>query len=252
MNDNTLPVKLPIPSNITKEELNELDIESLEVPVTLIDDQTSREEIATVAERLSGYPVLGLDTETKPSFEKGVVHKVATLQLSSMEESVVVRLSKFGKKMPLRPFRKIIESPAIVKTGVGISDDARALLTDMKWKPAGILELNDLTEREGIEVSSLSKIYAVLFGKRISKGQRLSDWEKDTLTETQIHYAALDAWAGIRIFGVLEHQFDPSLLRNNFAPLTQPGKSKKKRQPNNTHNNKSKDVGASPTKTKKE
>ena len=51
----------------------------------------------------------------------------------------------------------------------------------------------------GIEDNSLQKIYANLFGKKIAKGQQLSNWEADILSEAQQRYAATDAWACIKI-----------------------------------------------------
>jgi ribonuclease D len=56
----------------------------------------------------------------------------------------------------------------------------------------------------GIEAQSLQKIYALLFGKKISKSQRLTNWEADVLTDRQKGYAATDAWACIRIYKYLE------------------------------------------------
>ena len=52
----------------------------------------------------------------------------------------------------------------------------------------------------GIEDQSLVKIYANLFGQRISKAERLSNWERDILKDSQKIYAAIDAWACIRIY----------------------------------------------------
>ena len=51
---------------------------------------------------------------------------------------------------------------------------------------------------------SLQKLYANVFGKKISKGQRLTNWEADVLTDGQRLYAATDAWACIHIYRELE------------------------------------------------
>ena len=66
------------------------------------------------------------------------------------------------------------------------------------------VELQDYVPHFGIEEKSLQKIYALLFGQKISKSQRLSNWENDTLTEAQQLYAATDAWACVRIYEYLE------------------------------------------------
>ena len=56
----------------------------------------------------------------------------------------------------------------------------------------------------GIQDKSLQKIYAILFGEKISKSQRLSNWEAETLTEPQKLYAATDAWACLNIYNKLQ------------------------------------------------
>lgn len=58
----------------------------------------------------------------------------------------------------------------------------------------------------GIEAQSLQKIYALLFGKKISKSQRLTNWEADVLTDRQKGYAATDAWACVRMHNYLEER----------------------------------------------
>ena len=51
---------------------------------------------------------------------------------------------------------------------------------------------------------SLQKIYGILFSEKISKSQRLSNWEADVLTDAQKQYAATDAWACLNIYHLLE------------------------------------------------
>ena len=69
---------------------------------------------------------------------------------------------------------------------------------------------------------SLQKIFAIVFGERISKGQRLSNWEAETLTEAQKAYAALDAWACLRLYY--------ELTGGHFNPLYGPYRHKKEIQ----------------------
>jgi ribonuclease D len=52
----------------------------------------------------------------------------------------------------------------------------------------------------GIQDLSLQKLYANIFGQKISKSQRLSNWEADILTEQQKLYAATDAWACVMLY----------------------------------------------------
>ncbi|MDE6528987.1 MAG: 3'-5' exonuclease domain-containing protein 2, partial [Muribaculaceae bacterium] len=62
--------------------------------------------------------------------------------------------------------------------------------------------------------NSLQKIYGVIFNQRISKNQRLTNWEAQELTENQQHYAAIDAWACQRIYN--------HLVAGNFNPDASP------------------------------
>ena len=66
------------------------------------------------------------------------------------------------------------------------------------------IELQEYVGRFGIDDRSLQKIYANLFGKKISKAQRLTNWEAETLTEGQMIYAATDAWACVKIYKCLD------------------------------------------------
>ena len=59
------------------------------------------------------------------------------------------------------------------------------------------------TEKETGHEASLQKIYAILFEKKISKGQRLTNWDAEILTEPQKKYAALDAWSCLKIYNYL-------------------------------------------------
>ena len=58
--------------------------------------------------------------------------------------------------------------------------------------------------------NSLQRIFAIVFGQRISKGQRLSNWEAIELTNAQQNYAATDAWACLKIYN--------ELIGNKFNP----------------------------------
>lgn len=70
--------------------------------------------------------------------------------------------------------------------------------------PRNFIELQKFVKEYNIEDQSLQKIYGIVIGKKISKGQRLSNWEADHLTENQQLYAATDAWSCIKIYEVLK------------------------------------------------
>lgn len=140
---------------------------------------------------------LGFDTETKPSFKKGQRHKVALLQLATDEECFLFRLNKTGITAPIK---KLLESENVAKIGLSTNDDFNALRRlDPSLDPKGFLELQSWVKDFDIADNSLSRIFGIIFGQRISKAQRLTNWEADELTVPQQHYASIDAWACLTI-----------------------------------------------------
>lgn len=150
---------------------------------------------------LRGCPLLGIDSETRPSFAKGHTHKVALLQVASEEHCFLFRLNVMGLTLPLIT---LLEMPHITKVGLSLKDDFMMLHKRAPFEPRGIIELQEFVRPFGIEEQSLQKIYAILFGEKISKTQRLSNWEADVLTQPQQLYAATDAWACLNIYQKLQ------------------------------------------------
>lgn len=199
--------------DITKEELNALPAEELPFPAHLVDDRTPLKEVKRLCKELDRSDVLGFDTETKPNFKKGVpANKVALLQLASPSLVVLFRLNLLGGTPAMEELGRLLKKKKVLKVGVGIRDDVKDLLSHTGLVTLNVLDLRRLSEAAGLEVLSLSKMYALLFGKRLSKGQRVSNWENRELSEAQIEYAALDAVAGLRIYGELK-EFETAEMR---------------------------------------
>jgi ribonuclease D len=140
--------------------------------------------------------MIGFDTETKPSFKRGQVNSVALLQLSTGKKAFLFRINKIGLPDALK---KILSDPEVMKVGVAIHDDIKGLQRISPFKPAGFIELQHEVKDYGISDFSLKKIAGIVLGIRISKSQRLSNWEADELTEAQQCYAATDAWISFQI-----------------------------------------------------
>ena len=148
-------------------------------------------------QRLKHFSLLGFDTETRPSFMKGKVNKVALMQLASEDECYLFRLNKIDYPDALDD---IICNPDIKKIGLSLRDDFAAIRKRSDKEPVNFVDLQQFVHKYGIDDNSLQKIYALVFGKKISKNQRLSNWEADQLTPAQQMYAAIDAWACVRIY----------------------------------------------------
>ena len=182
---------------ITKEQIAELPIETFDGSIIVIDQMN---EVREALRYLTSKPVLGFDTETKPAFRRGQVHKVALMQLSTEEECFLFRLNKIGYPDELESF---MIDPTIKKIGLSLRDDFAAIRKRSDGIPENFIDLQLFVDKFGIEDNSLQKIYAIIFGKKISKSKRLSNWEAPLLTPAQQSYAAIDAWACLRIYNHL-------------------------------------------------
>lgn len=150
---------------------------------------------------LSEESIVGFDTETKPSFRKGVINKIALIQLSTDNCAYLIRLNKIGLPDFIVDF---LANPDVLKVGLSIKDDFSSLSRRSTIFPESFVELQDYVQKFGIKEKSLQRIYAILFEEKISKNQQLSNWENETLTQAQKKYASIDAWACQRIFRYLE------------------------------------------------
>ena len=187
-----------IKNTINKAEIAELPKEQFEGRIYVIYTEADANK---AVDFLNRYPVVGVDTETRPSFKKGLVHKVALLQISTEDTCFLFRLNRIGMPTSLQEFL----TNDVLKIGLSLRDDFKMLhkRKNMHAEEGNWIELQDYVGRFGIDDRSLQKIYANLFGKKISKSQRLTNWEAETLTEGQMQYAATDAWACVKIYNRL-------------------------------------------------
>lgn len=179
---------------ISKEEVNLLPVEEFSGKIHVID---SSKKIKKAFEILNSQQIVGLDTETKPSFKRGVVHKVSLIQVSTVDECFLFRLNKIGFPEQLA---ELLSNEKITKVGLALRDDLNGLFRQQNFKPKGFVDIQNEVRNYGILELSLQKVYALIFGKKISKSQRLTNWENDVLTPQQQIYAATDAWATLRIY----------------------------------------------------
>jgi len=156
-------------------------------------------EAVRAVDYLLKQPVLGLDTETKPSFRRGQMHKVSLLQVATTDMCFLFRLNSTG----LKPLVRLLEDKEVKKIGLSWHDDLNALHHIGDFKTGDFIDIQSHVREVGIEDLSLQKLYANLFGRKISKRQQLSNWEADVLDERQKLYAATDAWACIMIYNEL-------------------------------------------------
>lgn len=183
---------------ITKQEIATLPVEEFTGRILLI---TNTKDADKAVDYLMNFACVGFDTETRPSFKKGQRYKVSLMQISTADTCFLFRLNLIDIPESLEKF---IETTEVQKIGLSLRDDFGMMRKRTEVEPGNFLDLQNYVKEFGIADASLQKIYAILFGKKISKGQRLTNWEAETLTEPQQRYAALDAWACLQIYNKLK------------------------------------------------
>lgn len=190
---------------ISNEEAAQLPAIEFGGQIRIIDQER---DIVEACKVLAAEPVIGFDTETRPSFRPGVTFRVSLLQLSTPKVCYLFRLNR----IPLaKPILQLLENREVLKIGADVAGDLRSLRQIRHFRDGGFVDLQAIAPRWGIGEKSLRKLSAIVLGQRVSKAQRLSNWEATTLTDKQLIYAATDAWVCIRIY--------EQLLRTPQKPL---------------------------------
>ncbi|MFU8847580.1 MAG: 3'-5' exonuclease [Opitutales bacterium] len=179
---------------ISKAEINELPLIQWEGDIRIL---STLEDMREAVEALQDQSHLGFDTETRPTFKKGQYYPPALIQLASFDCVYLFRISQTKTLDPILP---LLESDAILKTGVAIKDDVKELRAVQDFKPAGFIEIADLTKKLGYENRGLRALTGLLMGGRISKAAQVSNWARPELDQKQIRYAATDAWVSRELY----------------------------------------------------
>jgi len=182
------------PSTISNEEIIRLPKIKFEGRIVVVERQ---KEVERACAEISRHCMVGFDTETRPSFVQGKTYKVSLLQLSARDCCYLFRLNKTGLK---RPLLDILASKTIKKVGLDTKGDIRSLKALRRFNPHGFIDLQSIVSKYGICELSLRKLAAIVVGGRLSKAQRLSNWEAAELTESQKVYSATDAWVALEIY----------------------------------------------------
>jgi ribonuclease D len=176
--------------SITPAELEKLDFASFPGKITVIESVGA--EFNRAIAYLRSQKVIGFDTETRPTFTPSQPrYNVSLLQLSGPDRAYLFRLNKMGMH---RRLCNLLASEKIVKIGAAIHDDIRGLQRLHDFHPAAFVDLQKIGWEWGIRDKAVKKMSAIILGFRISKTQQLSNWEAETLSESQQKYAATDAW----------------------------------------------------------
>ena len=217
---------MTLKSNIDKALIADLPVIQFDGRIIVV--QTA-EEAARAVSYLETFPLIGIDTETRPSFAKGKMNPVALLQVSTEDTCFLFRLNSIGLPPEIA---RLMQEEHPVKVGLSLKDDFSRLRGRGSFEQHGYIELQDYVASLGIEAMSLQKICALVFGRKLSKAQRLTNWEADVLTDAQKTYAATDAWICVQIYKRLEElQHAGELFVEKEEKETIPDKQEKPGEP---------------------
>lgn len=177
-------------SSIAAEDIERLEQVSFPGTIHVID--TVGAEFNNAVRYLKSQRVIGFDTETRPCFSASQPrYGVALLQLSGRDHAYLFRINSMGMH---RRLCSLLSSDKVIKVGAAVTDDIRGLQKYQEFTPRGFVDLQRIVGDYGIRDRSVKKMTAIILGFRISKAQQLSNWEAETLSDSQIRYAATDAW----------------------------------------------------------
>ena len=179
---------------ITNDQTAELPSAQFDGKIVVV---TRDEQVGAMCRDLESHKVIGFDTETRHSFKAGVTNRVALLQLSTPTRCYLIRLCRIKLHNAIL---RILSNPDILKIGADVAGDLRSLHVLRNFNERGFVDLQHIASEWGIEEKSLRKMSAIVLGERVSKAQRLSNWEASVLTPQQMMYAATDAWVCIKIY----------------------------------------------------
>jgi ribonuclease D len=183
---------------VSPEEVNALPLTYYEGKIVVVNDAA---KIPEAVEEIKQHSVVGFDTETKPTFVKGQFHHVALIQIAIPDKVFLFRINNSGFTQPLAD---LFSDPNVIKLGVGLRDDIIGLQKLTPFEEAGFQEIHDYVVDLGVRNTGLRKLAAILLQVRISKGQQTSNWENPTLSESQLRYAATDAWISLEMYHLLD------------------------------------------------
>ncbi len=181
-------------NRLDKEYIKDLPLVSFPGKIITVNSECEADKAVPF---LLSKDILGVDTETRPSFKKGQQHKVSLLQVATEDVCFLFRLNYIGM---VTSVISLLSNTDVPMVGLSWHDDLAALQKRMEFKPGLFIDIQDIIGDIGIEDKSLQKLYANIFKQKISKRQRLTNWDADVLSDKQMSYAATDAWACVRLY----------------------------------------------------
>src|SRR5712691_6361005 len=182
-------VQNEIARSISREDMAKLPIRRYAGKVCVV---ATPQDLGEALEDLREEAVVGLDTETRPAFRKGESHLPCLVQAATARAVYLFQLRR-TEVFPV--LAELLSDPRIVKAGVSLADDLRALKRVFAFAEKNMLDLGLVARRSGFGQTGVRNLAGILLGFRIPKGTKTSNWAARELSAQQIAYAATDAWA---------------------------------------------------------
>lgn len=186
--------------NISKEEINQLPINSFNGKTYVI---STKEEAEEALKELEGCDTLGFDTESRPSFRKGEHHPICLVQLATDQKAFLFRICKVGAPAGLK---SILEDNKTIKIGLGIHKELTEINDNLSVNCNGFVDLELIAKKHKFRKRGVRALAAFFLKFRISKSAQKTNWERQELTSQQIRYAATDAWVCLEIYKEMKNQ----------------------------------------------
>lgn len=192
------PIVGSLPSDITnaisRDEIANLPIGCYEGDICLV---RTPQDVERAREDLSRERFVGFDTETRPSFKRGKSHSPCLIQAATARAVYLFRLRQESDfELPT----VVLGTPDIVKVGVGLAEDVRALKVLHPLEGRNLLDLGAVAKHCGLTQSGVRNLAGLFLKVRIPKRTKTSNWAVPELSPAQIRYAATDAWICRQLF----------------------------------------------------
>jgi ribonuclease D len=191
-----------IQNRICKDYINSLPIIEFKGEIITVN---SMELLEKSIKKLKKEKMLGFDTESRPSFKKGISYPISLIQLASKKRVYLLQL----KKLPdISALNEIFKSNKIMKIGVDTDSDLMKLKLLYNFETNNFVDIGQMAKVKGIIQFGAKNLSSRYLQQRISKASQTSNWAKDKLTGKQMKYAATDAWICLKIY--------PHLIRDKI------------------------------------
>jgi len=183
---------------LSKNEINSLPQIKFNGDVEVL---SSNDNVQAAVNYLMNYDLIGFDTETKPTFVKGPLNPPSIMQLACIDKVYIFQLDNESLYKKLFP---ILSNENITKCGVSVDRDLIELMYLSTFDPLSFVDLGNIARDNDVPHHGLRGLVAMFLKHRISKGAQISDWSKTVLSQSQITYAATDAWISLKLFEAFE------------------------------------------------